>query len=174
MGRKNAPIHWKLCACLAATAALAVPTQEFPGWDNLVRQSPNIVIARCNETPPPMRKGKNGAWIDFKDGVFDSDIEVTSVLKGITNLGPSHLMSRFRPRQLEHYLIFSTFHDGSYQAVEAYRIIPLGISFPPDLLKGKSLDEQIRFALEYRLSELENQTKAQQEEKNRLESGLRK
>ena len=131
----------------------------FPGWDEVKHKSPDIVIARCLKTVDDPRT--------FWDGI-DSDVQIVSVLKGRTNLGPARLFSTYWPRKGEQYLIFSIYHDGFYQASETYRIIPLGTHVPPDLLTGKTLDENIQILFRRRLDNLSRQMKEEQEEKQRL------
>ena len=64
--------------------------------------------------------------------------------------------------------------DGRYYAVEKYRVIPLGAYLPPDLLTGKTLDENIQILFQRRLDNLNREMKEEQEEKQRLEEGLKK
>jgi hypothetical protein len=162
----------KLISIGIASAAMAVVTQPFSGWDNLTMMSSDIVIARCSRTPNRLNIGKGGAVIELKDGMLQSDIEVVSILKGATNLGPAQLSSRYWPRQSELYLIFSTHAEGFYHAPESYRVIPLGMDFPTNALAHQSLDEQIRTVLSYRLRELNLELQQKHEEKKRLEEGL--
>jgi hypothetical protein len=158
----------------AAFAAMGVLIAPFQGWDNLKRYSSDIIIARCGNTPNPFNVKTNGIWIDMQDGMIDSQIQVLSVLKGATNLGAARLTSQYWPRQGEHYLIFAIYHDGFYQAIETYRVVPLGTYRPPDLSTGKTLDEKIHILLQYRFDNLNRQMKEEQEEKQRLEDGLKK
>jgi hypothetical protein len=119
----------------------------------------------------------------LNDNLLASDIDVVSVLKGETNwgsvpipppaMGSGNLVSQYWPRQNEYYLVFAIFHDGEYQATEPYRVVPLGIRFSTNLLAGKSLDQQIKFCLQWRLDNLNRDLGQMQEEKKRLESGLK-
>jgi hypothetical protein len=107
-----------------------------------------------------------GYW---KDGVITSDIEVVFVLQGTTKPGPSHLVSTYRlPHQGDYYLIFADYYNGHYQALEDYRVVPLGYNFESDRLTGKTLDEQIDILVRDRLDQLNNVS----EEKKRLEEEL--
>jgi len=63
--------------------------------------------------------------------------------------------------------------EGLYHATEQYRIVPLGTSFPTGLLAGKGFDEQIRALLQYRVDMLKREMEEAQEEKARLEEGLK-
>lgn len=162
---------------------MAYIVSGFPGWRLLTQTSPDILIARCATTPEPYNRKMNGISID-PDGLIESDIEVMTIMKGITNwgtaslkapsLGRGHLSSQYWPRQDEYYLIFSIFYDGKYQAIENYRVVPLGLLFPTNCLSGKNLDDQIQLLLHRRLDNLNRQMKEEQEEKQRLEEGLKK
>jgi len=152
--------------------AVAVPITPFQGWGWLEENSQDIIIARCSETPPQ----------HYRDDLAYSKIKVTTVLKGTNSLGAALLLSQFQPLQREDYLIFADFHDGSYYAVEKYRVVPLGLnlaavtteSFNTNMIAGKSLDEQIQTLLKLRLNELNRQMQEEQEEKDRLEEAVQK
>jgi hypothetical protein len=105
--------------------------------------------------------------------VVPSSIEIVSVLKGETNGAANYLRSQFLPRQGEYYLIFANFFAGTYQAFEPYRVVPLGLEFSINSIAGKTLDEQVRMLLERRLIALTEQIKNEEEEKQRLEEGLK-
>ena len=167
------PVILNLALALAACTAIAIVVQPFSSWESLIKRSPDIIIARCSKTPARSVVQNDGTVLEFRDGLIPSDIEVISAIKGATNLGPALLNSRFLPRQGEQYLIFSIFHDGFYQAVETYRVIPLGLSFPTNMLAGKSFDQQIRALLQYRLNMLNREIQQAQEEKARVEEGLK-
>ena len=152
---------------------MAYVTMEFPGWPLLEQQSHDIIIGRCSATPDLYDVGKDGVERNSR-GLINSQFEIVSVLKGVTNSGAFRLVSEYRPRQGEYYLIFSGYHGGSYQAFEAYRIVPLGIQFVTNDLSGKSLDEKIQMLLEHRLNDLKRLMQEDQEEKRRLEEGLKK
>ena len=156
-----------------AIGALALRESPFSGWDNVKRHSPDIIIARCVKTVDDPLASQRVRSVIF------SDIEILSTLKGRTlkgrtNLGPARLGSLIWPRQGENYLIFSDYHDDFYQAVEPYRVVPLGTYLPPDLLTGKTLDENIQILFQRRLDNLNREMKEEQEEKQRLEEGLKK
>lgn len=170
---KSKAVILRLTLAVAASTAIAVVVQPFSSWESLIRRSPDIVIARCNMTPARAIVQKDGTVLEFRDGLIPSDIEVILALKGRTNLGPAILDSQFLPRQGEQYLIFSIFHDGLYQAVEPFRVIPLSLSFPTNMMAGKSFNEQIRALLQYRLNMLNREMEQAQEEKKRLEEGLK-
>lgn len=155
-------------------AAIAAVTQPFTTWDNLTNKSTDIVIVRCARTPQRLNVQSDGVVVEIKDGLISSEIQVVAVLKGRTNLGPAVLVSRYWPRQSDQYLVFSYYQDGSFMAVERYRVVPLGIDFPTNVITGKSMEEQIQAMLRYRLDQLNHELEEQQAEKNRLEQGLKR
>jgi len=158
----------------AVTFALAVGYFPFRDWNWIKDKSADIAIVRCVKTPKQFVVETNGTISSYKDGMIMSDIEVELVLKGMTNPSSVRLFSLYWPRQGEHYLIFSHFDGGVYSATEEYRIIPLGVDFSTNSVTGKSLDEQIQFLLQYRLNNLNRELERGQEEKKRLEEGLKK
>ena len=172
-----------LLLSIAAGITTAYQVQEFQGWDRLEQDSPDIVVARCAETPDPNNFQQNGRRIDFQ-GLYWADIEIVSILKGATNwdglyveppkLGPAKICSEYCPQQHEYYLIYSHHHDGAYQAIEHYRFLPHGLNFYTNTLSGKTLDEQIKSLFERRLIVLNVQIQRDQEEKVRLEEALKR
>jgi hypothetical protein len=76
-------------------------------------------------------------------------------------------------RQDENYLIIGHYDSGIYRAHEEYHVIPLGVNFSTNLIAGKPLDEQIQILFKRRLDNLNRQIKEEQEEKQRLEEGLK-
>jgi hypothetical protein len=173
----------KLILFALTATALGVPIQPFSSWQALVERSPGIIMARCTKTPPLVQFDTNGIEIDRRDGIVDSDIEVIRILKGETNsgieriepasLGAARLSAQYWPYQGEYYAVFGILYDGSYQATESYRIIPLGHNFPAKSLAGKTLDEQVKFILKWRLDRLNRELEQGEEEKKRLEEGLK-
>jgi hypothetical protein len=164
----------RLALVVAAVTVMAVPIQPFTSWRDLTERAADISIARCSKTPDPFNMKTNGVGIDMEGGLIESDIEVLFVLKGATNVGPTRLLSQYWPRQGENYLIFSSGHVGSCQAIEPYRVVPLGTYFPTNVLAGKPLEQQIQVVLQYRLVHLNQELTVMQEEKKRLEEGLKK
>lgn len=161
-----------LTAFFAGTT-LAVVLVPFHGWDALVAKSPEIIIANCLKTPEETLFRLGNVVEGARDGVFPSEIEVIAVLKGMTNRGPVRLYSRVPLSRGEAYLIFARFFD-TYDAPEEYRIVPLGSRFSTNLVAGKQLDDQIQALLQFRLNNLNREMEKLQEERTRLESGLKK
>ena len=162
-----------LALFITAATALAVFTSPFSNWDSLKRRSPDTIIARCTKTPRGLEVQGNVIRIGNPHGLWDSDIDIVCALKGRTNLGPARLTSFYRLRQGEEYLVFSKYHDGLYQAIERYRIVSLGTGYPTKELAGKSFDDQVRALLQYRLDMLNVEVQQAEEEKRRLEEGLK-
>jgi hypothetical protein len=150
---------------MIVTLTMAVPYRSFDGWGRVMRTSPAIIVARCTETPT-----ETGIH-----GVIDANIEVLSVLKGTNQLGKARLVSLYRPRQNETYLILPQTSDSSapYQAIESYRIVSLGVGFSTNQIWGTSLDEQLQSLFQRRLRQLNLELKEGQEEVKRLEAALK-
>jgi len=175
MNKSNKMKKIIMLATLLATisVAMAIIITPFQGWDWLEEKSSDIVIARCSETPLQIYGG----------GLVNAHIEVTDVLKGTNSLKSAFLVSQFQPSQGEDYLIFGNCSGQTYEAVEKYRVIPLGLNLMgvpmnsyiiTNLIAGKPLDEQIQILLKRRLDNLNRQMQEEQEEKQRLEEGLKK
>lgn len=160
--------------------AIAQVIHSFPGWDNLIENSPDIIVVRCSQTPDFYKDHGDGPT----GALYNSKIEIISVLKGATNSGPEALKmpelgsgclsSMYVPRQGEYYLIFSIFNYDKFQASENYRIVPLGLNYSMKNLGDKSLNQQINFLLQWRLDRLNLQMQQDQAEKDRLEQALQK
>ncbi len=158
-------------AFIFAGIAEAAISKSFSSWGNLTKNSPDIIIARCLETPETVKP--NGHMVDTQGWII-SNMDIVSVLKGATNPATVKLGSEYCPRQGEFYLIFSNYHDGYYTSTESYRFVPLGLQFSTNMIEGATLDEKIWNLLERRLNNLNQQMKSEQEEKQRLEAGLKK
>jgi hypothetical protein len=154
---------------LVTISIVARVIAPFPGWHRLIEKSPDIIIARCGKpTPPPP------GVLTLNATKSDSDIEVVSVLKGTNNVSASRLLTDHVLWRDENYLIFGYYDSGIYQAFEEYRVIPLGVNFSTNSISGKPLDEQLQILFKRRLDNLNRQMKDEQEEKQRLEEGLKK
>jgi hypothetical protein len=155
------------------TTTLGIIMVPFTNWRSLIDHTPDIVLASCTKTPDPYHVFQDGIQIDMRDGLIDSEIEIVSVLKGRTNLGPAKLTSQFWPRQGENYMVFSIFHNGTYNAIEPYSVVPLGVHFDTNIITGTNLDQQVRSLLRYRLTNLNRELDEGQQEKKRLEEGVK-
>jgi hypothetical protein len=153
-------------------AVMGYPVFPFAGWPWLQQRSRDVIIGRCTATPEAETVGTNGVALSLR-GLIRSEIRLLCVLRGATNSGPTRVVSSYWPRQGEYYLIFANLHDGIYEAIEQYRIIPLGMDFPTNMLAGKSFDETIRALLQYRLGNLKAEMGRAQEEEKRLQEGLK-
>lgn len=152
-----------------AGSAFAVFISPFTSWNDLSKNSPDIIIARCATTAEPTV---------IADGMIWSDIDVMMVLKGETKPGTARMVSQYLPRQGDRFLMFSTYQSNelyrAYNATERYRIVPLGRYFLTNALTGKPLDEQIQLVLRHRLDELNQELKEGPDEKERLEGIVKK
>jgi len=146
----NRKLSHTIIALLAAFGtASAVLVWPFTSWDDLTRNSPDIVIARCTTTPDPKL---------IADGQIWSEVEILTVLKGDTKPATANMVSQYWPHQDEQFLMFSTYQSNefhrAYNATEAYRIIPIDRNFQIKELTGKPLTEQIRLILSRRIDDV--------------------
>lgn len=155
-----------IMSLVLASTVFAIKMLPFPGWSEVERLSTDIIIARCLKTTDSPSGGFQG--------LIGSEINVVMVLKGQTNQGTVRLRSRYWPRPNVQYAIFSEFHDGVYDAIEPYRVIPLGTYFSTNSLTGKKLEDQISTLLQWRLDQLKREIEQNVEEKQRLEEGIGK
>lgn len=169
---KNISLTIGIAIGLAANA-VAYTTLDFPGWTRLIQNSAEIIVVRCVETTSPNPKEKDAVEHNLR-GLVDSDIEIVSTLKGALNSKTTRLRSEYRPFQNEYYLIFVRSNDGICEAFEPYRIVPLGLSFAPNDLNSKTLNEQVLMLLQRRLNDLNRQMDEEQQEKERLEQAVQK
>jgi hypothetical protein len=154
-------------ACIVVAANVwGLKLLSFPGWDRVREKSTDIIVAQCLKVP-----NNPGSSID---DLLDTDIQIDSVLKGSTNLAAVRLRTTSWLRPGEYYLIFAISMDRVYNAFEKYRVIPLGSYIPPDLLIGKAPDEQIQILFQRRLDDLHRQMTEEEQEKQRLEEGIKK
>ncbi len=154
-------------------SVFATLVSPFRSWSNLVDNSPDIIIARCNATP-----GFTLPGISPRMEIYpQTDVEVVSVLKGNTKCGSSRLSSFYNPYQGELFVAFSTYMtlgtNSWYNANEEYKIIPLNSDFRISDLDGKTLDEQIQLILASRLKDLNDEIARDNEEIYRLNQGLK-
>lgn len=155
---------------------MAYLVQPFPGWPGVEQNSTGIVIARSTATTPEFQyisTAKGKALLDLH-GLIDSSIQVVQVLRGNTNSTPEHVLSESRLRQGELYLLFSIDQPDHYQAIESYRVVPLGRYFPTNELANKTLDDQIQIMFKWSVDHLNKEIAEDQERKQRLEEGLKR
>lgn len=105
-------------------------------------------------------------------------IEILTALKGTNCSGSVRLDSEQWLNQEEDYLIFGNCEKGTYRAIEDFRVVPLGRELYAgqltNAIAGKSLDEQLQILFKRALDHLDRQIKKEQEEKQRLETAIRK
>ncbi len=124
-------------------------------------------ITKKHLKPGLLRLGFN------RDGVIQSDIEVVSVLKGDTKPGVSRLVSTyFLPQQGHYYLIFGHYFRRHYQAMEDFRVVPIGLRFEPEMIAGQAFEQQINTLLRRGLNEANQQLEQGQKEKALLEQAF--
>jgi hypothetical protein len=161
---------------ITACSVMAVIVEEFHGWDELQNKSRAVVIAQCKSTPEWERYTNGILFMNPSGGLVASDMEVVSVLKGTNSPRGTRInvFSEFWPRQGENYLLMANYFDGSRcEAIEDYRVVPLGIIFTTEPLTGKKPEEQIRIMIKSRINHLTQQIQQAQAEKLRLEAALK-
>ena len=149
----------------------------FTGWDDLMGNSPEIVIARCTAVQDDGLTPKSS--VTYAD-TFACDIEVLAVLKGTNISNSSTMLSFYRPYRGEFFLFFANDkkdeRNKGYSAIEKYRVVPLGRDYNQFIwdhyLAGKPLKEQIQWILKNRLKDLDGEIAQDNEERQRIESGL--
>jgi hypothetical protein len=163
-----------LAGVSTALAPIKVP---FTSWDDMTRRSTDIVIARCTATAPDKVPNASG-FVSYGLSLTWSDIEVVSVLKGGTKPGAARMLSEYWPNQGECLLLFASFGtnqpSAGYNAIERYRVVPLGHYVRTSDWTGKSLDEQIQWSLRRRVNILKTELEAGAEEMKRLEAGIKR
>jgi hypothetical protein len=178
---KNIGIPVILILISAVNLTFGFVTAKFQGWGEVIRYSPYVIIVRCKSSPEPTRVingivNDNPLRSGRMGGVTMADVEIVSILKGTNvELGSSiTLWSQYRPCQREAYLLFATeFQGTNCFALANYQVVPLGHSFDTNLLSNKDLDQQVKLMLQYRLNNLNQELKNGQEEKERLEQGIK-
>jgi hypothetical protein len=181
----NKVIHMKnkmrLMLFAVVSLSFAFVTYDFPGWDELIRLSPEIVIVSCKHSPESSRlidgkENPNPMLVGRMGGVTLTDVEVVSRLKGTTaEIGSTlTLFSQYRPDQGDFYLLFVTeFQGTNCFALDNYRVVPLGYSFKTNLLQGKDLEQQVQFMIQYRLDHLNQELEKGRQEKERLSQAVK-
>lgn len=147
-------------------ARIVVP---FQGWGRLKDSSPYIIVVQCGRPTAPT---PNESIIGGTKS--DAEINVVAFLKGTNSLNFARLQTDRQLWQGEYYLVFGYYEGGIYKAYEEYRAIHLGSDFTTNLISGKSLDEQLQILFKHSLFNLNRQMKQEQEEKQRLEEGIKK
>nr|WP_314857757.1 hypothetical protein [uncultured Undibacterium sp.] len=130
---------------VATSSSFAVLISPFTSWDDLSKKSPDIVIARCIDTPEQTIVINGMIW---------SNIEVMSVIKGDTQEGAARMVSQYVPCHGEQFLLFATYESNkeyrAYNATETYRVVPLDEQFRINELAGKNLHKKIILTLRHK------------------------
>lgn len=152
-----------------AGGARSQPTTPFRSWNLVTKQSRDIIVAKCVKTTDDPQ----GAML-MRGSLIKSDLDIVTSLKGRTNLGPARLSSAYWPRAGEYYLIFALYMEdsGMNNVTAKYRVIPLGVHLPKDLLNGKTMADNLHILFRWRLDMLKAEIKDEEVEVQRLEQGL--
>jgi hypothetical protein len=153
---------------LCALTSAGVVYRKFENWEQLIERASDIFVARCLQTPERFKSHPDNVVEEMRDGLFNSDMEVVFPLKGATNAGTSKLLSRYRPSQGAYYLIFASARPSAFQAVEEYRVVPLGLDFASNSVPATNLTLQIRHLLALRMQEIDREMHAAAIERERL------
>jgi hypothetical protein len=162
---------------LIVTSAFAAIEISFPGWDWLEEKSPDIAIVNCGKPTPNPAYPYGGV---INGTMSDSEIRVIFVLKGTNGISSVRLQTDHELRQGEDYLVFGNCDNGIYDATEEFRVVPLGVKYAWELnsltnsIASKSLDKQIQILFQRSIDNLNHEIQKDQEEKARLEEGLKK
>lgn len=151
-----------------AAGATARVIERFHGWEYLKNMSPYIAVVQCgNPTPPKPNVMVVGGTKS------DSTIQTVFTLKGTNDVSPTRLLTDRELCSGKHYLVFGYCNGDVYCAYEDYKVVPLEKYFGSTLIAGKPLDEQISILLQIRLANLKREMQKNEEEKRRLEEGLK-
>jgi hypothetical protein len=168
---------------------IATHFAEFNGWHDLIERSPEIILAKRQSISETATNSDTShpIMLQVTDSGVSYPIDVIYTLKGDSKPGPSELQSSYSfrtgvlPRQGDLFLVFANNLSGSnpphFRAIEDYRIViiapDINASAWTNALAGKPLKEQINKILKYRLDTLNEELNRGQEEKKRLEAGLK-
>jgi hypothetical protein len=145
----------------------------FSSYDRLEEKSPNIVVARCITNPPTLL---NSSFTDPQINTFT--VEILAVVKGTNVSRYITLITEQWLNRGDDYLIYGHCENGACKAIENFRVIPLGRELwagtVTNAIAGKSPDEQLQTLFKRAIDHLGRQIKKEQEEKQRLETAIRK
>ncbi len=160
-----------LSIALLALSGLAYLVSPFPGYDELEDRSPDIIIVRCTtNAPPPFPRNKTINDIDTLAA------EIVTTLKGTNSPGPITLNSLHWLNQGDDYLVIGNCADGVCEAIEDYRVIPLGRELwagdITNAIANKPMNEQLQILFKRSINHLNQEIQRDQQEKQRLEEDL--
>jgi hypothetical protein len=167
---------------LTATVAGAtlISVQQSNRSNDPMKEAPDIVIARCTTELDRLTTNKIIGSVVGGNG-FVSDIEIISVLKGSTKIGPSQMMLERWPYPDEQFLLLANYDTNHFfkdnQSLHVYdpghyQVVPLPRFFRTNILADKTVDEQILWLLKIRLKEVNEEIARANEEKELLEKEL--
>jgi hypothetical protein len=166
-----------LAALLTASTALATLEMLFPGYDRLKDNAPDIIVARCSDTPPAPDHSITGT-------IRLSNIEIVTAIKGTNCFGPAVLRSDRLLQQGEFYLIYGRFEDGVCAATEDYRVVPLGresgsawfseAGLITNSIGGKPQDEQLQILFRRADDHLRREIEQDEKQRKQLQTAIRR
>ncbi len=157
-----------LAFALIALTASALLLTPFPGYDFVEEHSPEIFVASCVSNPPTLFPSGTQS-----DDVNTYSIEIIASIKGTNQPGPAVLKSLHWLNVGDNYLIFGLSANGAHQALEDYRVVPLGRPIfstgeITNSIAGKPEDEQLQILFKRALEHANRQIERLQEEKSEL------
>jgi hypothetical protein len=158
-----------LSAVLITLSAAARVIENFRSWDELIERSSFIAVVRCGN-PTPQKP--NVRYDDIY--LADMEIHLVANLKNTTNAAPVRILTDYLMCSGENYLVFGTWDSDVICSYERYRVVPLDKYVTTNLIAGKTLQEQIQILLQRRLDNLKLEMQENENEKMRLEAGLKK
>jgi hypothetical protein len=163
-----------LAALVATCIADIVVVDPFRGWKPLLSQSSDIVVVECDKLRTPLMVTNNGTvYTEDPDQMLDSPVKIIAVLKGNSKIGPGQIRAFFTPGVGEQYLLFGKqVTNNAYYLPDDYRIIFLGSAVHSNLVAGKSLTDQVRTLLKYRIDDIEREVNGLQQKRQELSEGL--
>jgi hypothetical protein len=159
---------------LMTFSAFGVLLNIFTDYDSVKEQSSDIIVVRCIANPPTQ----------FNSSPTDPDINtfpviILATIRGTNFPGSASLVSKCWLNLGDYYLIFGQRVGGKCQAIEDFRVIPLGHEVfsageITNSIFGKPEGEQLQILFKRALGHASRQIEEQQNEIRRLEGAIRK
>lgn len=139
----------------------------FPGWDRMEKMSSNIAVVACYQ---PLSSRPN-----YDDDVVGSDRQAHLYLslKGTNWASNFRLLTNYPLLRGRKYLVFGYYVDGTFEAFEDYRVVPLSRDFDIKSVSGKSPDQQLQILFQDGIKEMDREIQNDEAEKQRMEEALR-
>jgi hypothetical protein len=158
---------------LMAFSAFGVLLNLFTDYDFVREHSSDIIVVRCITNP----------LTQFNSSPTDPDINAFPVailanIRGTNFSGSASLISKHWLNVNDYYLIFGQRVNDKCQALEDFRVIPLGrdVNSAGEItnsIAGKPEDEQLQILFKRGLDHASRQIQEQQDEKQRLEGAVK-